>query len=647
MRDALRRGRRSPAATAGKAPARRRVRRRRLVVGGVATALVLVLVGGGVALAVGGSTDAGYRTATAAPGTVAQTIDATGTVASASRSDRAFSVAGTVAAVDVAVGDTVTAGQVLATLDTTALAEAVDEAEQAVADAQQQLEDDIDSQTATSTSSSASAGTSTGTATPSGASAGTGSTTASGTAVPGGSSTPDPTADPAVDEAVAAVTSAQQALLTQYAAAQEALATGSAASSAATAACQALLDLTADGTSTETTTEPTDPATDPTADPTDGATDGAGSTTAADLVACQDAIAAVQTAQAAVDAAQASLMTLVTELDSAVTAARQALTGASSPAATTPTTPSTTTPSTTTPTTTTPATTAPTTSTGTASAPAASTTSATGVAGAGTTVASAADLLADQAAIDQAQAQLAVAQSRLGLVDLTSPIAGTVAAVSIAAGDDVEAQSTSAVITVIGADGYTVSTTVPLAQVDLVEVGQEVAVQVGSSDEDLTGTVTGIGVLNASTTSADPSYTVDIALDPAAVSLFDGSSAQVSIAVAAADETLTVPSSAVHLDGTTATVQVLRDGAVTDVEVQRGAVGSERTEIVSGLDEGDEVVLADLSVAMVAEDDGSSAGLTGLGGSADDTADRVGGGMVPPGGAGGFGGQVPGAPPGS
>jgi HlyD family secretion protein len=335
-------------------------------------------------------------------------------------------------------------------------------------------------------------------------------------------------------------------------------------------------------------------------------------------------------------------MSLVTGLDDAVTAARQALTDAASSTdrgtttgetgtTTTATAPTTATPSTTTPSTTTPSTT---------------TTGASSGSAAGTTVASAADLLADQAAVDQAEAELAIAQSRLGLVDLTSPIAGTVAAVSVAAGDDVEASSTTAVVTVIGTDGYTVSTTVPLAQVDLVEVGQEVAVAVGSSDEDLTGTVTGIGVLNASTTSSDPTYSVDIALDPADVTLFDGSSAQVSIAVAAADETLTVPSSAVHLDGTTATVQVLRDGAVTAVEVQRGAVGTERTEIVSGLAEGDEVVLADLGVAMTTGDDEASTGLSGLGGSTDDASDRVGGGAAGPG-AGGFGGQLPGAPPGS
>jgi multidrug efflux pump subunit AcrA (membrane-fusion protein) len=264
--------------------------------------------------------------------------------------------------------------------------------------------------------------------------------------------------------------------------------------------------------------------------------------------------------------------------------------------------------------------------------------------GSGSTVATAADLLADQAAIDQAEADLALAQSRLDLVDLTTPIAGTVAAVSIAAGDAVSASSTSAVITVIGDDGYLVSTSVSLSQVDLVEVGQEATVDLTSVDQQVTGTVTSIGILSTSSTS-DPAYTVELALDAGDLTLFNGSSAQVSIAVASSGETLTVPTSAVHVDGTTATVQVLRDGSPVDVEVERGAVGTELTEITSGLSEGDVVVLADLSQQLSSGDEETSSGLTGLGGSSDSEDQQQSfpqGGM--PGGGSFGGGSFPGAP---
>lgn len=666
MRDSLRRlahRRHRPAAPASPATARaaRRTRRRRLVVGGTAGALALLLAGGGVAFALGRSGGPGYRTATAELGTVEQTVDTTGTVASAGRADRSFSVAGTVGSVAVAVGDTVAAGQVLASLDPASLQDAVDEAEQAVADAQQRLEDDIASQTSTSTSSSSTSSSSSSSSSSSAGGATTGAVTAdTGTSGgTGGSSGSDGSGgsgggatDPAVTAAVAAVTAAQQALLAQHETARAALATATDAVAAAQDTCQVFLELDLGGETPDATT----PDATETADAEGVAADeGTGTATPGteELAACQDATSAVLAAQTAVDEAQTTLASLATDLDAAVSQALRALAAASGASGASGGSGTTTPGATTEPGTTTPADTGTAATTGTdqsataqtaTGAPTTGGTGSTGGAG-GSTVATAADLLADQAAIDQAEADLAVAQSALGMVDLTTPIAGTVASVAIAAGDAVEASSTTAVITVLGEDGYTVSTTVSLSQVDLVEVGQTAQVRASSTDEELTGTVTGIGLLNASTTSSDPSYTVDIALDPSDAALFDGSSAQVSIAVAASDATLTVPSSAVHLDGGTATVQVLRDGTVEEVEVERGAVGPERTEIADGLAEGDEVVLADLGQAMTTDDATSGTGLSGLGGSSDQAPDQVRGGMMVPGGQTG-GGQMM-APPGS
>jgi len=122
-------------------------------------------------------------------------------------------------------------------------------------------------------------------------------------------------------------------------------------------------------------------------------------------------------------------------------------------------------------------------------------------------------------------------------------------------------------------------------------------------------------------------------VDPTDVQLYDGSSAQVLIEVAGAAKVLTVPTSAVHVDGSDVTVDVLEDGEVSAVTVKRGAVGSELTEITSGLSAGDEVVLADGSVPMDSGDDSSGGGLSGLGGS---SSDLPGTGSFPSGGFPGF-----------
>ncbi|MCR6689152.1 MAG: HlyD family efflux transporter periplasmic adaptor subunit [Cellulomonas sp.] len=258
-------------------------------------------------------------------------------------------------------------------------------------------------------------------------------------------------------------------------------------------------------------------------------------------------------------------------------------------------------------------------------------------------MASAADVLADRAAVELAQAELDVAESRLGLADLTAPIAGTVAAVSIEEGAAVTAGSDTAVVTVVGGDGFVVTSTVTLGEVDLLEVGQPADVTVRTTDDPLTATVSSIGLLNAETTSTTPSYTVELAVDPTDARLFDGSSAQVTVAVADGDQVLTVPTSAVHVADGATTVDVLSDGAVTTVDVTTGAVGSEVTEVVDGLTAGDEVVLADLMQRLVTDGE-SSSGLTGLSGSDDEDAvptgpGGFGGDFQPPGGFGGRPGE--------
>lgn len=604
--------------------ARRRARRRRIVVLGTAGAVVLVAAGGGVALAVTGGEGSRYRTVAAERSSVEQLIDSVGTIASAARRDASFSVSGTVASVDVSVGQVVAAGDTLATLDTESLQDAVDKAQADLATAQQQLSDDLASQSSSSSDSSDSSSSAgdTGSTSDTGSSGDTGSSTPS--AEPSASTPPtgdtdhggDAT-DPAVAKAVEDVLHAQQALLDQYQVAADALAASGDSVTASQASCAAFLavvptDVTGsddDATDPADASDPADPAdpTDP-ADPADPADPTVPDTTAVAqaLADCQAALSGALDAQTATDAQQQALQTLAKALDDSVVALQKAI--ASSASGDTPTTP-------TTPSTPTDASTPTDQSKPSASPSAQATTPAASSGPSGSTaVASAATILADQAAIDLAEANVALAQSKLPFATLTSPIAGTVAAVSVAAGDSVEASSTTAVVTVIGTNGYTVTTTVPLNKIDIVQLGQSATLTTPSTDASLTGTVSSIGILDASQTS-EPAYTVVLAVDPTDVQLYDGASATVRIQVAGADQVLTVPTSAVHVDGTATTVQVLKNGTPTDVTVTVGAVGAERTEITDGLSLGQEVVLADLDQAIdTGTSSSSNGGLSGLGG---------------------------------
>ncbi len=78
----------------------------------------------------------------ATTGSMALTVSADGTIAAAETDDLSFTSSGTVTAVNVEAGDTVQAGDVLATIDSAELAAAVTDAEATVAAAEASLADD-------------------------------------------------------------------------------------------------------------------------------------------------------------------------------------------------------------------------------------------------------------------------------------------------------------------------------------------------------------------------------------------------------------------------------------------------------------------------------------------------------------------------
>ena len=115
-----------------------------LVNGVLAVVIVGALTGGALYLfgpaATSASDPTGNQlTSTVQQGTVSQTVSANGAISPVNQVSPAFAVNGTIATVQVAVGQTVTAGQVLGTLDTGDLQTAVDEASSSYTHAAQNL----------------------------------------------------------------------------------------------------------------------------------------------------------------------------------------------------------------------------------------------------------------------------------------------------------------------------------------------------------------------------------------------------------------------------------------------------------------------------------------------------------------------------
>jgi macrolide-specific efflux system membrane fusion protein len=126
------------------------------LVGGAA--LAYTTVDSGTSSAAGGTR---VRTATVAKGTVLATVSGSGTLSSPSDTGQDFATGGRLTSVKVAVGDAVTKGQVLATVDTTAAQQDVDAAESALATAKANLTKAKAGETVTTTT-GGSAGTSGG-----------------------------------------------------------------------------------------------------------------------------------------------------------------------------------------------------------------------------------------------------------------------------------------------------------------------------------------------------------------------------------------------------------------------------------------------------------------------------------------------------
>jgi RND family efflux transporter MFP subunit len=493
---------------------RRRPSRRGLLAAGTA-AVVLVAAGGVAAYAANRSGAPAYRTATVGTASVSQTLHATGTVQPATSATLSFPVAGTVASLLVAPGDTVTAGQRLAALDTTALTSALARAQAAVADAALTLEQARNGQL---TSGGQSGGTSN-------------SRSSGGTA-----------ADPAATKAVEA---AQRQVMADQRQLDRLLTTVKADLAAATTACAT----TPNPTQTDPAgrsgrpNEPTGPPTNPTPTPTPTPTAPGGTPEPAACLAAQRTVLTGETATYALERALA-------QHENTLDRALQHTSSSTTPSAGTP----------------------------------------------ASTVPSATQLAAYQAAVDAAQAALAVSRQNLQQATLVSPIAGTVSTVGIAAGQQVAAGSSTAVIGIVGGDTHVITLAVDVTAIAQVKVGQPATVTPDGGTGPLAATVVSVGAAPSSTGGS--SYPVRLGLAGHPAGLRDGVAAAVSLVTGQATGALTVPTSAVHHLGRQAYVLLLRDGTARNQPVTVGATGAVYTEITAGLVAGQQVVLADLSLPV-------------------------------------------------
>ncbi|MGZ6827546.1 MAG: efflux RND transporter periplasmic adaptor subunit [Mycobacteriales bacterium] len=288
------------------------------------------------------------------------------------------------------------------------------------------------------------------------------------------------------------------------------------------------------------------------------------------------------------------------------------------------------------------------------------------------TAASSTQLAADEASVSAAQAAVAAAQADLSKATLTSPIDGTVSALTLTAGQQLgstgaaaggsgsgggassggassggsggsggaasSSGTSSAQVEVVSTGHYVVDATVDDTEVGRLTAGETAGITLADGSV-TSGTVTSVGIV-ASSTSGVASFPVVVTVAGTPTGLYPGSVLPVVVVTKTVPDALAVPVAALHRTASGTTVTVDKNGTRTARTVSTGLVSGGQVQITDGLTAGEKVVVTSVRVTAPAGTQGTTrtgARTGGFGGGS------FGGGGFGGGGFGGGGGGFRGA----
>jgi HlyD family secretion protein len=198
-----------------------------------------------------------------------------------------------------------------------------------------------------------------------------------------------------------------------------------------------------------------------------------------------------------------------------------------------------------------------------------------------------------EAQITSAKTNLSLAQLRLGQSMIIAPMAGTIANVLINAGE--QASPGAPAITLVNEDAFHINVNVDEIDIDQIALGQEVDVTLDAlQDTVVKGRIAEVAPTSASAGGV-VTYLVTINIEAdEGLTLRPGMSANASIVVEEVDDVLIVPNWAVRLDRETGNAfvnQKMAGGAIEEVVVETGLRNEQFSEVISGLESGDVVVV--------------------------------------------------------
>jgi HlyD family secretion protein len=196
---------------------------------------------------------------------------------------------------------------------------------------------------------------------------------------------------------------------------------------------------------------------------------------------------------------------------------------------------------------------------------------------------------AQDAAVAQADYDMQMAKLILDSAVIRSPIAGMVAEVLVNVGDLVS--PSTAVATVVNPDPMWLQAQVNENDMAQVKVGQTAVVTPSSyPDLQFAGKVTQIDQ-HAQVVNNVSVFSATIEVPNRGGKILWGMNADAEISVLSLKNVLTLPASAIKSNNGSPQVTIMDGGKLVAWDVQSGATDGTRTQIVAGLDEGQEVVV--------------------------------------------------------
>jgi HlyD family secretion protein len=207
-----------------------------------------------------------------------------------------------------------------------------------------------------------------------------------------------------------------------------------------------------------------------------------------------------------------------------------------------------------------------------------------------------AQIAAAEANVDQAQVALDSAHLALDRATLRAPFDCVVSHVDVEVGEFVGPQMPA--VTLVDDSGFRVEADVDEADIGWVGIGQEVQITLDAfPGHVLMGTVSSVAP-SAEFDTGVVSYLVTIEIDHTDLSLRGGMTANTEIIQERQDDVLLVPNRAIWIDAETGRLFVEKpvDGEITTVFIEQGVTNDRVSEVLSGLEEGDQLVVRSASV---------------------------------------------------